>query len=60
MDAIDIPAEFPYDRAERRIDYGRVKIGSADYQMPVNAYWFGCSPEGYIPLLDESNRLSRL
>jgi len=42
MEAIDIPAEFPYDRAERRIDYGRVKIGSADYQMPVDAYWFGC------------------
>jgi hypothetical protein len=42
LEATDIPAEFPYDRAERRIYYGRVKIGSAYYQMPISAYWFGC------------------
>lgn len=42
LEATDIPAEFPYDRAERRIEYGRVKIGSAYYQMPISAYWFGC------------------
>jgi hypothetical protein len=47
MEATDIPAEFPYDRAERRIDYDRVKIGSGDYEMPVNAYWFGCYRSTY-------------
>jgi hypothetical protein len=52
LEAIDIPAAFPLDRAERSIDFGMVRIGENHYLLPATGYWFGCFRNTYSCFLN--------
>jgi hypothetical protein len=52
LEALDIPAAFPLDRAERSVDFGTVSIGEAKYLLPQTAYWFGCFRNTYSCFLN--------
>jgi len=52
LGAIDIPAAFPLDRAERSIDFGMVQIGDNQYLLPTTGYWFGCFRNTYSCFLN--------
>jgi hypothetical protein len=52
LEALDIPAAFPLDRAERSVDFAAVRIGGADYLLPQTAYWFGCFRNTYACFLN--------
>lgn len=52
MEATEIPAAFPLDRAERSLDMGPVKIGNSQYHLPLTAYWFGCFRNTYSCFLN--------
>jgi len=52
LGAIDIPAGFPLDRAERSIDFGMVQIGENQYLLPTTGYWFGCFRNSYSCFLN--------
>lgn len=47
LEAIDIPAAFPLDRAERSVDFEVVPIGQSSYLLPKTACWFGCFRNTY-------------
>lgn len=52
LEAVDIPAAFPLDRAERSVDFAAVRIGATDYLLPQTAYWFGCFRNTYACFLN--------
>jgi hypothetical protein len=52
LEAIDIPAAFPLDRAERSVDFGMVRIGENQYLLPTTGYWFGCFRNSYSCFLN--------
>lgn len=52
LEAVDIPAAFPLDRAERSVDFSAVRIGATDYLLPQTAYWFGCFRNTYACFLN--------
>lgn len=41
--AVSIPASFPYDRAESRIEYGWVTLEGAKHLLPVSGESLGCA-----------------
>jgi hypothetical protein len=47
LEATDVPAAFPLDRAERSLDLGTVNIGASEYRLPITGYWFGCFRSSY-------------
>ena len=52
LEAVDIPAAFPLDRAERSVDFATVRIGATDYVLPQTSYWFGCFRNTYSCFLN--------
>jgi hypothetical protein len=52
LEATDIPAAFPLDRAERSLDLSTVRIGAAEYGLPATGYWFGCFRNSYSCFLN--------
>ncbi len=47
LEAVDIPTAFPLDRAERSVDFARVRIGGEQLLLPATGYWFGCFRNSY-------------
>jgi hypothetical protein len=47
LEATEMPAGFPLDRAERSVEFGEVRIGNEHYLMPTTGYWFGCYRSTY-------------
>ena len=47
LEATEMPKGFPLDRAERSVDFSRVRIGAEEYLMPTTGYWFGCYRNTY-------------
>ena len=52
LEARDLPAAFPIDRAQRSVDFSTVRIGGEEYQMPTTSYWFGCFRNSYSCFLN--------
>jgi hypothetical protein len=52
LEATDMPAGFPLDRAERSVDFRAVRIGSEQYLLPTTGYWFGCYRSTYSCFLN--------
>lgn len=52
LEATNMPAAFPLDRAERSADLQQIEIGGAQYPLPVTAYWFGCFRNSYSCFLN--------
>jgi hypothetical protein len=52
LEATDIPAGFPMDRAERSITFSKVSVGSKEYLLPATGYWFGCFRNSYSCFLN--------
>ncbi len=52
LEATEIPAAFPLDRAERSVDFSVVRIGASNYLLPKTAYWFGCFRNTYSCFLN--------
>jgi hypothetical protein len=52
LEATDLPAAFPLDRAERSVDLATVSIGTSEYRLPVTGYWFGCFRNSYSCFLN--------
>jgi hypothetical protein len=52
LEATGLPSAFPLDRAERSVDFARVRIGETDYLLPTTAYWFGCFRNSYSCFLN--------
>ncbi|HMD50098.1 MAG TPA: hypothetical protein VKG79_13410 [Bryobacteraceae bacterium] len=52
LEATNIPAAFPLDRAERSLDLGTVNIGASEYRLPITGYWFGCFRNSYSCFLN--------
>lgn len=52
LEATQIPAAFPLDRAERSVDFSVVRIGASSYLLPKTAYWFGCFRNTYSCFLN--------
>ena len=52
LEATEIPAAFPLDRAERSLDLATVTIGASEYRLPSTGYWFGCFRNSYSCFLN--------
>jgi hypothetical protein len=52
LEATDIPSSFPMDRAERSVDFHKVRAGAKEYLLPATAYWFGCFRNSYSCFLN--------
>jgi hypothetical protein len=52
LEAVNMPAGFPLDRAERSVDFGMVRIGNEQFLMPITGYWFGCYRSTYSCFLN--------
>jgi hypothetical protein len=52
LEATDIPAAFPLDRAERSLDLATARIGASEYHLPSTGFWFGCFRNTYSCFLN--------
>jgi len=52
LEATDVPAGFPLDRAERSVDFGPVDIAGEQFLLPKTGYWFGCYRNSYYCFLN--------
>lgn len=52
LEATNMPAGFPLDRAERSVDFGLVRVGDEQYLLPKTGYWFGCYRNSYYCFLN--------
>jgi hypothetical protein len=52
IEATDMPAGFPMDRAERSMTFRKVQVGTTEYLLPATAYWFGCFRNSYSCFLN--------
>jgi hypothetical protein len=52
IEATDMPAGFPMDRAERSMTFRKVQVGPKEYLLPATAYWFGCFRNSYSCFLN--------
>jgi hypothetical protein len=52
IEAIEMPAGFPMDRAERSMTFRKVQVGAKEHLLPATAYWFGCFRNSYSCFLN--------
>lgn len=52
LEATNVPAGFPLDRAERSVDFALVRIGDQQFLLPAIGYWFGCYRDSYYCFLN--------